>query len=150
MAAAATGSAPLVGAGAQLRKKLTFAAKERTPSPTEEQPKPAAGKKINAANLFGGDDDSDEEEKKVAAPKPPAKKINTVFNNIDDDDEEEEKKVAKPAPKKLVKDEGSDFKNNLAAMLARGPPARQSARVLPLPKQNSEPFDMESMVESRL
>ena len=103
-----------------LRKKLTtknFEAKERTPSP-QEKPKPAAARgKINAANLFG--QDSDEEEKKKPAQQTRAKVKIPVFNM---DEEEEEKKVEKPKPKKLPKqDEGDDFKNNLAAMLARGP-----------------------------
>ena len=106
--------------GLNLRKKLTFAAKDRTPSPKEEEKKLAGGK-IKMSVFEDGEDSDDDKPAPVKPLRPQAAK-----KPVDSDDEDE-----------------GDFKNKLQAMLMRGPPP-QIHRKTHAPQQaaSSNPEDL--------
>ena len=111
-----------------LRKKLTFVARERTPSPVEEQKKPAAGAKLKMP-LFDNDDDEEEKKPKPVAPskKQPQRPTPAAAQSNDDDENDPD-----------------DFKARLAAMLAGPAPSATTKRppaARPSEWQTSEVID---------
>ena len=94
-------------------KKLTFKTKERTPSPPEERKQAAPSGKIRMAVFEDVDSDSDNDDKPS-----PVKPI----------------KAKAPSPKKEA--EGGNFMANLAAMLAKGPPAQTRRQTAAPPTNN--------------
>ena len=110
-----------------LRKKLTFVARERTPSPVEEQKKPAAGAKLKMP-LFDNDDDEEEKKPKPVAPSKKPQRPTPAAAQSNDDDE----------------NDPDDFKARLAAMLAGPAPSATTKRppaARPSEWQTSEVID---------